>query len=1417
MSILAVTPVLLYGVNYSWNAGIGNWNTATNWLPNGVPGAGDNVTTNSTGTIILTNDVTVNNFTSFGSIITGNFNININGTLSFPGGFFDGVATITVAGATTFPSGLPSLFGGSVLRLNGGGSINAGCEIRLSGGSQIIIPTGQTLTKTTAGDEFWATGNGGTLVVQGTFNKNGTGGLFMDLYKMNCTGTININQGNLFHTFSGGTNTFNGASITIAAGSFYGPNGGSSTFTNCTISGGGSFGSTGNRTIASGNVISSNMYMSGGTHTINQDISPAAYTITNGTLNGTGSLAPAGNLTLSGGTIGNTGNWTVGGNFNWSGGTMTGTGTVTVQSAANISGTATKLITTGKTLVLNGGGDWQGAGGLSIGAGATIRNAAGQTFTRSATGGSMPGPGTFDNKGTFLHATTGTTTVGAACLNTGTVKGTGTISWGTLTNNGTIAPGLSPGILTMNKFDNTAATLAIELAGTGGAGTLNGHDQLIVNSASAITLGGTVEVDFLNGFNPSTGTFVLLTYAGTASGVLPVLTCATANCNVSNMELLHNPADKTLSLVVNAPPVCSVNADAGADQAICLGSSITLTAGASGGTAPYAYEWSNGQSTQSISVSPVATTSYAVTVTDADGCTDDDTVVVTVDATDNDSDGYAGCNDCNDNAPAIHPGASEICDGLDNDCDGLIDNADPDVTGQITFYADTDGDGYGNAGNSILSCFAPSGYVSNDTDCDDTNAAVNPGAMEICNGLDDDCDGQTDEGLQTTFYADNDGDGFGNANSGIVTACEPPAGYSSFSTDCNDANPAIYPGATEVCNLLDDNCNGLIDDGLPMYTYYLDADGDGYGNPNISITTCIGVPEAGYVTPFGNGPYGENGGGNGGGGNGGGGNGSGEYFDSDDNNPQVNPGMPEVCNGIDDDSDGLIDEEVLLTFYTDSDGDTYGDPNGPTILACTAPPGFSSNNTDCDDTNPAVNPASPEVCNSLDDNCDGQVDNSLVFEVYYSDTDGDGEGDPVLFVSTCDGPPVGYVLNDDDCDDADPEIYPGAPEICDGLDNDCNGLTDDADPNITGQPLWYADADADGFGNPNVFLFACTQPHGYVSNNDDCNDTNAEVHPNATEVCNGFDDNCDGLADDADPNVNGQIIWYADADEDGYGNPDYAQTSCDQPSGYVSNNNDCDDTNQNVHPGVEETCNDLDDDCDGLTDEGCLNPLIVDAGTCQVVYYGYQPLSCTMLNTMVSGGNPPYSYAWSNGMTGASIQVCPTTSQAYTVTVTDDNGNTSSDGVTVEVLDVRCGNNNTKVLLCHNGTNTLCVGSNAVADHLGHGDYLGTCGNEPCIEQNGAKPVNTTATVQVVASEQRIICFPNPASNKVEVLAEGTDPREGVFELADFMGRVIRRMETPATVGDLQSIDLTGVQPGAYLLIWSVQGQILATKTFIVQ
>ena len=126
-----------------------------------------------------------------------------------------------------------------------------------------------------------------------------------------------------------------------------------------------------------------------------------------------------------------------------------------------------------------------------------------------------------------------------------------------------------------------------------------------------------------------------------------------------------------------------------------------------------------------------------------------------------------------------------------------------------TFYADADGDGFGNANITILACTVPAGYSVNNTDCNDAVSSTYPGATEVCNNTDDDCDALIDEGVGVVFYADNDGDGYGNT--AITTiACAAPAGYVAAAGDCNDQNNAINPGASEICgNSVDENCSGV--------------------------------------------------------------------------------------------------------------------------------------------------------------------------------------------------------------------------------------------------------------------------------------------------------------------------------------------------------------------------------------------------------------------------------------------------------------------------------------------------------------------------------------------------------------------------------------------------------------------------------
>ncbi len=171
--------------------------------------------------------------------------------------------------------------------------------------------------------------------------------------------------------------------------------------------------------------------------------------------------------------------------------------------------------------------------------------------------------------------------------------------------------------------------------------------------------------------------------------------------------------------------------------------------------------------------------------------------------------------DCNDANNAVSPAATERCDSLnsDEDCDGLTDDLDSNATGKISYYADTDGDGYAGSSSSSF-CDMPSGYYSSSSDCNDSNTAIHPGASEVCDAAntDEDCDGLADDtdssvSGKTSWYVDSDGDGYGSSTA--VSACDAPAGSVSSSSDCNDASASISPGATEVCgDSVDQDCSG---------------------------------------------------------------------------------------------------------------------------------------------------------------------------------------------------------------------------------------------------------------------------------------------------------------------------------------------------------------------------------------------------------------------------------------------------------------------------------------------------------------------------------------------------------------------------------------------------------------------------------
>lgn len=193
----------------------------------------------------------------------------------------------------------------------------------------------------------------------------------------------------------------------------------------------------------------------------------------------------------------------------------------------------------------------------------------------------------------------------------------------------------------------------------------------------------------------------------------------------------------------------------------------------------------------------------------------------------------------------------------------------------------------------------------------------------------------------------------------------------------------------------------------------------------------------------------------------------------------------------------------------------------------------------------------------------------------------------------------GY-LSDVDCDDDNAAIFPDAQELCDGVDNDCDALIDSEDDSVQAD-AWYADADRDGYGAGEP-TFACDAPNGFVDNDSDCDDGNPEVNPAEFEDCDGVDDNCNGVVDDlpadfADP----LFALYADADGDGFGDPESLFYGCEVSQGVVDIADDCDDADATVYPDAEEACDGVDNDCDSVIDEQADGLAQCDACTDEVV------------------------------------------------------------------------------------------------------------------------------------------------------------------------------------------------------------------------
>ena len=590
---------------------------------------------------------------------------------------------------------------------------------------------------------------------------------------------------------------------------------------------------------------------------------------------------------------------------------------------------------------------------------------------------------------------------------------------------------------------------------------------------------------------------------------------------------------------------------------------------------------------------------------DCDGIIDEETG-----AADDDGDGFNEADgDCNDTDATIHPDAPELCDTIDNNCNGEIDETGADDC--IDWYTDADRDGWGS-GDPICMCASDGIRDSTEgTDCNDLVFDVNPGATETWyDGADSDCDGLSDndsdrDGHDATFAGGgdcNDIDPLINPDAieipydGIDSNCDSASdndadldGHDHIDyggSDCDDSDASIAPGAAEIQDLIDQDCDGFIDEDLivpgdvmvseVMVTPLRTAEWDGeffelYNASDFDINlinwhiadsdTSIQIDSPLIISAGGFLVFGVN------------------------DNPATNGGVAvdyvydfdtlnfsHSADQLRIEMDGLTigtiaysptwDVEVGRTLSLDMDfididaypdlgldvvnhasvwcpsisamggGDrgTPGAPNDPCFETDWDLDGYTELDGDCDDWNATVNPAALELCDGIDNNCNETIDEDGAegSTYWHRDFDGDGYGNAITAVFKCE-PPESFVEDSTDCDDMDPDVNPGMiEEWYDGIDADCDFQSD-------------FDADFDTFDHID---------YGGL----DCDDTNADVNPTALDVWyDGVDSDCGGEDD-------------YDIDGDGYQSDAFGGL-------------DCADEDPSVNPAAYEYWNGIDDNC----------------------------------------------------------------------------------------------------------------------------------------------------------------------------------------------------------------------------------------------